>query len=371
MRILSVFLPSIFRRRAHRLPGITRLGRVGLVSVFLALSGAAQGPAGSLLVIETANHAGYVRDVADYSLLATKPGPTTAVAKTFVETILIGDIVSVNGMRVKGTVFEILNTLSLRPDAAPGQAIADITRGGLVEWYFEILDEDSRQIGTIRVSGTNGGAAPPGQTRQIQTGNYVVVGGTGAFLGARGYMGSTAGASRASLRGASMAEDPASGRLLGGGSLRQGVYIIPMFRPEVLTTPNGPAVVHASDFSLVTAAKPARAGEVLTLFAPGLGPTRPGVEPGQPFPAGSPQVANSPIDVTVNGSPADVLYAGGFPGSTDGYQVNFRLPSQLSPGSASLSVSAAWIAGPYLFSVKVQVIGRMGMELRCVGERLI
>ncbi len=335
------------RHSAHRPPGIARLRRIGLVSVLLALSAAAQGPVGSLLVVETANHVAYVRDVADYSLLATKPDRTTPVVpRNFDELVIIGDIISVNGRRVKGTVVETGTFLALRPAPAPGQAIADITRGGMIEWYFEVLDEVGQRIGSIRVSGMSGGQAPPGQTRQIQQASYVVVGGNGAFLGVRGYMGLAVGPGSTQPRPASIAEDPANRRLLGGGSLRQGIYIIPMFRPEVLITPTGPAVVHASDFSLVTTARPARAGEILTLFATGLGPTRPGVEPGQPFPAAPPQVANSPIDVTVNGSPAEVLYAGGFPGSIDGYQVNFRLPSQLSPGSASLSVSAAWIAGP-------------------------
>ncbi len=315
---------------------------VVLVSVLVALSCAAQGPVGSLLAIETANHVVYLRDVADYSVLTTRPGPTPpVVARSFQQEVIIGDIVSVNGRRVKGTVVNITNILNLRPAPTPGQAIADITRGGTVDRYYEILDEDGQRIGSIRVSGMNQGPPPPGQTRQLQSGSMMVVGGNGAFLGVRGYVGALAGTGGLALRFASMAEDPANRRLNGGGSLRDGIYIIPMFRPEVLITPNGPAVVHASDFNLVTAAKPARAGEILTLFATGLGPTRPGVEPGQPFPASPVQVANSPIDLTVNGSPADVLWAGGFPGSTDGYQVNFRLPSQLSPGLANLSVSAA------------------------------
>jgi hypothetical protein len=33
-------------------------------------------------------------------------------------------------------------------------------------------------------------------------------------------------------------------------------------------------------------------------------------------------------------------------GSTDSYQVNFRLPSGITSGQASIQVSAAWIAGP-------------------------
>jgi len=61
-----------------------------------------------------------------------------------------------------------------------------------------------------------------------------------------------------------------------------------MSRPDIGITTNGPAVTHASDFSLVSASKPAAAGETLSLFATGLGPTRSTLDPGQPFPSSSP-----------------------------------------------------------------------------------
>jgi uncharacterized protein (TIGR03437 family) len=112
-----------------------------------------------------------------------------------------------------------------------------------------------------------------------------------------------------------------------------------------VATAAGPAVTHSGDFSLVTASKPAAAGEVLSLFATGLGPVNPGVDPGQPFPS-SPQAAvNSPVEVTVNGKPAEVLGAVGYPGAADGYQVNFRMPSDAAKGTATLQESAAWITG--------------------------
>ena len=51
-----------------------------------------------------------------------------------------------------------------------------------------------------------------------------------------------------------------------------------------------------------------------------------------------------PVTVTVNGKAADVLAAVGYPGSADGYQVNFRMPSGAAKGSAIIQVSAAWVA---------------------------
>ena len=57
-------------------------------------------------------------------------------------------------------------------------------------------------------------------------------------------------------------------------------------------------------------------------------------------------MVNSPVEVRVNGITADVLAAVGFPGAVDGYQVNFRVPSDAANGPATVQVSAAWIAGP-------------------------
>jgi hypothetical protein len=329
-----------------------RLRTIVFIGLFTSAV-SAQGPAGSLLVIDVENHTGYARDVAEYSLLATKPGPTAAAeARNFDEVIFVGDIVSVNGRRVKGTLVEITNRISMRPDAPLGMAAADITRNNWAEWYFEILNEDGTRIGSIRVSGMSSqagfGQPPPGQTSQISAGSYVVVGGNGAFLGARGYMGGVAGSAgqTSAVRVASMAEDPANRRSNGSGRLRQGIYIIPMFRPEITLVAGAPAIVHSNDYSLVTVEKPAKPGEILALFASGLGPTRPGVEPGAPFPSGALQLCNSPVEVLVNGKPGEVLYAGGYPGAVDRYQVNFRIPDGTVTGSAAVQLSSAWILGP-------------------------
>jgi uncharacterized protein (TIGR03437 family) len=175
--------------------------------------------------------------------------------------------------------------------------------------------------------------------------NNAIVGGTGAFLGARGQWGNAVAAGAGGARMASMTEDPANRRRNGGGG-RTGyvLHVIPMSRPEVVITPNGPAVFHA-DFSQVTAAKPARAGELLILTATGLGPTLPGVDPGQPFPANPLQQVNSPVEVTVSGKPAEVINKIGYPGTTDTYRVDIRVPERTAPGTATVQVSAAWISG--------------------------
>ncbi len=84
----------------------------------------------------------------------------------------------------------------------------------------------------------------------------------------------------------------------------------------------------------------------MSLFATGLGPTVPGVDPGKPFPASPLAAVNSPVDVTVSGKSAEVTAAVGYPGAVDGYQVNFRVPADTAKGAATVQVTAAWIAGP-------------------------
>ena len=146
-------------------------------------------------------------------------------------------------------------------------------------------------------------------------------------------------------RAASMTEDPANRRRNGGGTQRWVAHLIPMSAPQIVTSASGPAVFH-SDFSPVTAAKPAKAGEVLIVEATGLGPTVPGVDPGQPFPTDSLFQVNSPVDVTVNGRPAEVINNIGWPGLVDTYRIDFRVPDGTTAGMASIQITAAWIAGP-------------------------
>jgi uncharacterized protein (TIGR03437 family) len=234
----------------------------------------------------------------------------------------------------------------LRAAPTAGQAIADTTRNASATISFEILKSDGTPIGTIMASGFAGGAAPPGSPSNVTGNNFVVTGGTGAFLGARGEVGAETPPPGVSVqRAASITEDPANRRRNGGGAQRWVVHLIPMERPEITMLPGGPAVTHSSDFSLVTASKPATAGEILSVFATGLGPVSPGVDPGQPFPSSPLAIVNSPVEVAVNGKAAEVLSAAGFPGAAGGYQVNFRVPSDIAKGPASIQLTSAWVSG--------------------------
>ena len=308
--------------------------------------GFAQGAPPTILVIDVENQVVYNQDVFDVSKFATDPNITTRVlGRNFAQFSFLGDIVAVNGQPVKGTHFGAQQAATLRTAPTPGQGIGDTGRDVMGYRFFDILNLDGTLIGSIVTLGAQGGPAPPGAPLAMTGNAGAIVGGTGAFLGVRGQAGQPQ-PNPIAARFASITEDPANRRTNGGGRVRVVLQVIPMFRPEIVVTPGGPAVTHSSDFSLVTASKPAAAGETLSAFVTGLGPTRPGVDPGKPFPASPPAVVNSPVEVTVNGRPAEVLAAVGYPGAVDSYQVNFRVPSETARGTATVQVTAAWIAGP-------------------------
>ena len=297
----------------------------------------------TLLRIDIADYVPYHYDVFDHQKFATAPVLTPASAGgTFDFFVQIGDIVAVNGKPVKGLWTARVTALFFEPNAVPSHSIADVLRNNIIDLYWEILQLDGTPIGTLSASGLTRGVPPPGAPLASTGDNLIIVGGTGAFLGARGQAGLI---DQGSPRQASVVEDPASRRTIGGAKRSYALQLIPMSMPQIAATASGPAVTHSSDFSLVTASKPAAAGEILSLFATGLGPVRPNVGPGNPFPSSPLAVVNSPVDVTVNGKPAEVLSAVGFPGAVDGYQVNFRVPAEVARGTATIQVSAAWIAG--------------------------
>jgi hypothetical protein len=268
----------------------------------------------------------------DLSKLAKDPNPTTSVNTAFLPSTSVADIRSWNGQSARGIwSYQVVMALPFRANPQPGQFIADMDSGGFFHCAWQILSADGKYVGTLYDSGTSPGP------------DHIIIGAAGAYQGTTGVHGMMEFPT--AQRGASTSEDPANRRINGGGKFRVVFTLYPRTRPTVITTPNGPAVVHG-DGKLVSSSNPAQAGETLSLYASGLGPTSPSVPSGQPFPQGAASTANAPIEVVVNGKSSSVLYAGGYPGSIDGYQVNFRLPAALSPGNASLLLTAAWIPGP-------------------------
>jgi hypothetical protein len=302
----------------------------------------------SILTIRVENQVEYVQDASDPSKFASIPDITTPVGSqnNFGVVTLIGDIVSVNDQPAKGTYVGRTRLLLLRPAPTPGQAIADAPRTAIREVIFEILKSDGTPIGSIVGLGFSGGAPPPGAPLAQRGGSWAIIGGTGAFLGARGEFGGAQTPGSGNIaRMASMSEDPANRRLNGGGTQPFVLTVIPLSAPQITAIFGVPAVSHSEDSSLVTVSTPAAPGEVLSLRATGLGPTIPGIDPGQVFPSSPPVVVNSPVEVKLNGKSAEVLSAVGVPGTLSGYEVRFRVPADTPRGPAKIQLGAAWIWG--------------------------
>jgi uncharacterized protein (TIGR03437 family) len=328
-----------------------------LIGVVCCRPALAQAPP-TIIEIDLENVVEYQGDVYDAKQFAANPNvtPVSGPIKNFREAVGLGDIVAVNGQPAKGLYASGVRQITTTPAPNPGQAIGDVAQTSIRTHTFVILKSDGTPVGSIMCSGLDSGPAPPGSFSALyqsavlsssqMRGNYVIVGGTGAFLGARGQLVQRAQALEPNPpRTASLSEDPANRRTNGGGKIQYFLHLIPMSAPQIVTTASGAAVTHSIDFSLVTASKPAAPGEILSVFVTGLGPTVPGVDPGQPFPSSPLSSVNSPVTVTLNGKPAEVLAAVGYPGAVDGYQVNFRVPPDAPKGMAPIQVSAAWIVG--------------------------
>ena len=301
--------------------------------------------AATLLQVEVANFVFYVDDGSGQASWATQTQATPGTpGRTFASFVGIGDIVAINGKPAHGTYVQRAQIVNSSNQPTAGQAIADTARGNFSDVFFDLMTANENLVGSITGTGFLATSPPPGAPLAATQFTLAITGGTGAFQGIRGQISGAANPKPG--RGASITEDPGARRTLGGGGRMFLIQLTPETLPQIIVTGAGPAIVHSSDFNLVSSSKPARSGELVSVFVTGLGPTLPGVDPGQPFPAQPLQMVNSPVAITVNGTAAEVLYAGGYPGSVDSYQINFRVPSGLSAGMASLQISAAWIAGP-------------------------
>jgi hypothetical protein len=319
-----------------------RIGRNVAMTAFAAaycLSFGQTGEQPVTLIVEIDNAVLYRDNTTDIARIAKVPTPTTSVNISFRPGINVADIVAVNGKPARGTFSNTFVAMPYRANPAAGQPIADANGTATFYCTWHVMAPDGTYVGTLHDSGG-------GPSRE-----HAVVGGTGAFLGVAGVH--RDGEQISPWRFASTEEDPANRRAHGGGRSRYVFYLYPRLRPTVDLSPAGPSVLH-SDFSPVTGSSPARAGEVLIVAARHLGPTQPDLLPPgtRPFKADPFEVVNSPVEVTVNGQDAEVINKIGWPGTSDLYRVDFRVPSGLAPGMASIQLTAAWIPGP---EVKIPV----------------
>ena len=90
------------------------------------------------------------------------------------------------------------------------------------------------------------------------------------------------------------------------------------------------AVLKNADFSLVGASNPAKAGDVLLVYATGLGATSAALPTGTLVPATTTANTTVPVTATIGGKSATVAYAIASPGFAGLYQVAVTVPSGVS-----------------------------------------
>ncbi|MBL8176018.1 MAG: hypothetical protein JNK48_15175 [Bryobacterales bacterium] len=115
--------------------------------------------------------------------------------------------------------------------------------------------------------------------------------------------------------------------------------------PRIIQIGNNGIVVNARDGSMVNfGGKPAKAGDVLTIYLVGMGVTDPVVATGSPAPAAEPLARVAPEPKVILGSPfmgtivLDPLFAGLTPSLVGLYQINVELPGDVPVGDIFLGV---------------------------------
>jgi uncharacterized protein (TIGR03437 family) len=111
--------------------------------------------------------------------------------------------------------------------------------------------------------------------------------------------------------------------------------------PGVFTIPPGGisygAATHA-DGTLVSTAKPAQAGETISVYVTGLGDVFPGIADGAAGPSSTLSTTTNTIAAYIGGVSAPLSYQGLAPGFVALYQLNLQIPTGLTNGDNTLEI---------------------------------
>jgi len=100
------------------------------------------------------------------------------------------------------------------------------------------------------------------------------------------------------------------------------------------------AIFDAVTFAIITSSSPARPGEVIAIYATGLGPVSPAAVSGAA--ASNPSTTSTPT-VTIGGINCPILYSGLAPTLVSIYQVNVTVPAGLSAGNQLVQIGIGGI----------------------------
>jgi uncharacterized protein (TIGR03437 family) len=133
--------------------------------------------------------------------------------------------------------------------------------------------------------------------------------------------------------------------------------------PGVYENPSGgvyAAAIDSTSGQLVTPATPAQPGDILEVFATGLGIVSPPVTDGNAPPDSPLSYTYSTVTADVDGVTATVSFAGLAPGLAGLYQINVQIPSTTTAGDHFLDISASNPTTTALESYSQQVLVSVG-----------
>jgi uncharacterized protein (TIGR03437 family) len=112
------------------------------------------------------------------------------------------------------------------------------------------------------------------------------------------------------------------------------------FAPALFESSPGVAAALDLNYNVIDASNPAERGQVISLYANGLGPVTNTPASGDPASGTLLSVTSSPPTVTIGGVSALVGFTGLAPGFAGLYQINVTVPSSISAGTQPVIVSA-------------------------------
>jgi len=119
------------------------------------------------------------------------------------------------------------------------------------------------------------------------------------------------------------------------------VVTIPLadYSPAFFEVGSGAVAALDANYQLVSSSNPAGGGQVVMLFANGLGPVTNQPATGEPAPYDPlAETLTKPV-VTIGGRSAEVFFSGLAPGFAGLYQINVAIPAGLSAGNQPVTVS--------------------------------
>jgi uncharacterized protein (TIGR03437 family) len=143
---------------------------------------------------------------------------------------------------------------------------------------------------------------------------------------------------------------------LGAFSPAVNVTVLPAQPGIFIQNSAGQAAVLNQDFSVNSAANPAKSGDAIMIYSTGEGATLSAGADGLLATAASPGQPPAAVAVRIGGQPATVSYAGNAPGMVAGaVQINATVPKTVTPGSAvALSVSVGGASSPIGATIAVR-----------------